>query len=155
AAGMPPVEETGATFAENATLKARTAARHFEAWALADDSGLEVDALGGEPGIFSARYGGDAARTHADRNRLPLDRRHATPDGPRRGRSRPAMPSAAPDGRVWTGEGVCDGLITREPRGAGGFGYDPLFFLPAYGQTMAELPPAIKNRISHRALALA
>jgi XTP/dITP diphosphohydrolase len=151
---LPEVDETGATFAENATLKVRAAVAHSGCWALADDSGLEVDALHGQPGVYSARYGGEQARSDADRNMLLLEALDAVADELRTARFRAAIAVAAPDGRLWVCEGICDGVILREPRGSGGFGYDPLFFLPAYGQTMAELPPAIKNTISHRARAL-
>jgi XTP/dITP diphosphohydrolase len=153
AGDMPEVEETGATFAENAARKARAAAAQFDAWALADDSGLEVDALDGGPGIYSARYGGLA--TDAARNALLLEGLRDVSDERRAARFRAAVAVAAPDGRVWIREGACEGVITRAPRGAGGFGYDPLFFLPEFGKTMAELPPEVKNRISHRARALA
>lgn len=153
-AGLAEVDETGTTFAENATLKARAAAAHFGGWALADDSGLEVDALDGQPGIHSARYGGAEARSDAARNALLLQALLDVPDERRTARFRAALAIAAPDGRIWICEGICDGILLREPRGSGGFGYDPLFYLPAYGQTMAELPPAIKNTISHRARAL-
>jgi XTP/dITP diphosphohydrolase len=153
AAEMDDVAETGTTFEENAALKARAAARHFGQWALADDSGLEVDALDGAPGIYSARYGGRP--TDAARNELLLEHLAGVPDAARAARFRAAAALAAPDGRVWVREGACEGRIARAPRGEGGFGYDPLFYLPEYGCTMAELPPATKNRISHRARALA
>lgn len=152
-ADLPAVEETGSTFADNAALKARAAVARFGAWALADDSGLEVDALGGAPGIHSARYGSPGAQSDADRNALLLEALREVADEARTARFRAAVAIAAPDGRVWLCEGICDGIVLREPRGSGGFGYDPLFLLPAYGQTMAELPAAIKNRVSHRARA--
>lgn len=151
---MPEVAETGTTFSENAELKAREAAAWGGDWALADDSGLEVDALGGGPGVHSNRFAGEST-TEEDRNEALLRLMDGVPDGHRTARYRAAVALAAPDGRVWITEGTCEGVILREGRGSGGFGYDPLFFLPEYGCTMAELPPEEKNRISHRARALA
>lgn len=147
----PDVEESGSTFAENARLKAVSAARFSKHWALADDSGLEVDALEGSPGIRSARYaGGDGAN-----NEKVLRELREVPDAKRTARFRAAMALAAPDGTILAeSEGSVEGLITHEPRGSAGFGYDPLFLLPEFGQTMAELGLEIKNRISHRAVAL-
>ncbi|HKS16737.1 MAG TPA: RdgB/HAM1 family non-canonical purine NTP pyrophosphatase, partial [Planctomycetota bacterium] len=132
----PEVDETGSTFVENARLKARAVARHTKLWALADDSGLEVDALGGRPGIRSARYaGGDGAN-----NEKVLKEMEAIPDAKRTARFRAAMVLAAPDGALLAEtEGAVEGLIAREPRGTSGFGYDPLFLVPEFGQTMAEL----------------
>ncbi len=152
---LPEVEETGTSFVEIAVLKARAAAEHSGAWALADDSGLEVDALGGDPGILSARYGAPAARTDAERCALLLRRLEGVPGGGRAARFRAAVAVAAPDGRIWVVEGRCEGRIATALRGSGGFGYDPLFLLPELGLTMAELPAEIKNRISHRGRALA
>src|SRR5438874_9160999 len=133
AAEMPEVAETGTTFEENAALKARAAARYFGEWALADDSGLEVDALGGEPGLYSARVPTEWAiggrPTDAARNELLLERLASVPDAARAARFRAVAALAAPDGRVWVREGACEGRIARAPRGAGGFGYDPLFYL--------------------------
>jgi XTP/dITP diphosphohydrolase len=151
---MPEVEETGSTFAENAELKAREAAAWAGRWALADDSGLEVDALGGRPGIHSNRFAGENT-TEEQRNQRLLELLEGVPPAARTARYRAAVAVAAPDGRVWVSEGACEGLIVEEPRGEGGFGYDPHFFLPDYGKTMAELDLAVKNRISHRARALA
>ena len=147
----PAVEETGSTFVENARLKARAVAKHTKLWALADDSGIEVDALGGRPGILSARYaGGDGAN-----NERVLREMAAIPDAKRTARFRAAMVLAAPDGAILAEtEGAVEGLIAREARGTSGFGYDPLFLVPEFGQTMAELGLEIKNRISHRSLAL-
>ncbi len=152
--GMPDVEETGATFAENAELKARAAAAWSGSWALADDSGLEVDALGGRPGVHSNRFAGEGT-TEADRNRALLELLAAVPPSERTARYRAAVAVASPDGRVWVTEGACEGIVCDEPRGDQGFGYDPHFFLPDHGRTMAEIDPALKNRISHRARALA
>jgi XTP/dITP diphosphohydrolase len=154
AEGMPEVEETGATFAQNAELKARAATEWSGEWALADDSGLEVDALGGGPGVHSNRFAGPNT-TEADRNRFLLELLASTPPELRTARYRAAVAIAAPDGRIWVVEAACEGRIVAEPRGVHGFGYDPHFFLPEYGKTMAELDPAVKNRISHRGKALA
>lgn len=154
AEAMPDVEETGQTFAENAELKARAAAEWSGRWALSDDSGLEVDALGGGPGVYSNRFAGENT-TEEQRNRRLLELLEGIPPERRTARYRAAVAIAAPDGRVWISEGACEGVILDAPRGENGFGYDPLFFVPEYGQTMAELDPRTKNRISHRARALA
>lgn len=151
--GMPDVEETGSTFAENAELKARAAAAWSGQWAVADDSGLEVDALGGKPGVYSNRFAGPNT-TETQRNHALLGLLEGVPAEVRTARYRAVVAIAAPDGRVWLSEGTCEGLIVDEPRGTGGFGYDPHFYLPEYGCTMAELDPAVKNRISHRGRAL-
>lgn len=146
------VEETGATFRENAVLKARAAAQATGEWAMADDSGLEVDALGGRPGVWSARYAGERA-TDAENNRKLLEELRGTKD--RRARYRAVVVLVRPDGSVAaTSEGVCEGEILHEPRGTGGFGYDPLFLVAQFGATMAEVPLEQKNGISHRANAI-
>jgi len=154
AEGMPEVDETGATFAENAELKARAAAEWSGEWALADDSGLEVDALGGAPGVHSNRFAGENT-TEQDRNRRLIELLRGVPAEHRTARYRAAVALAAPDGRVWVTEGACEGRIVDTPAGEHGFGYDPHFWLPDYDKTMAQLDPALKNRISHRARALA
>lgn len=146
------VEETGSSFAENARLKALAYARESKLLTLADDSGLEVDALGGEPGIYSKRYAGDDA-TDAKRINFLLHRMKDVPMEARLARFRCVIAIAAPDGQVWESEGTAEGDILFEPRGANGFGYDPVFYFPRLGKTMAELPPAQKNKISHRARA--
>jgi XTP/dITP diphosphohydrolase len=151
---MPEVEETGATFAENAELKARAAAEWSGCWSLADDSGLEVDALNGAPGVHSNRFAGEGT-TEADRNRRLLELLRNVPPPERTARYRAVIAVAAPDGKVWLFEGACEGRIMEEARGEHGFGYDPHFYLPEHGRTMAELDPAVKNRISHRGRALA
>ena len=151
---MPEVDETGSTFAENAELKARAAAAWSREWALADDSGLEVDALNGAPGVHSNRYWGENS-TEESRNRSLLEALAGVPAERRTARYRAAVAVAAPDGRIWVTEGECEGVIVDTPRGEHGFGYDPHFFLPEHGRTMAEIDPALKNRISHRARALA
>jgi XTP/dITP diphosphohydrolase len=146
------VDETGSTYVENALLKARSYAQQAQTLTLADDSGLEVDALGGEPGVQSARYGGPGA-SDEDRYRLLLQRLAGVPEEERTARFRCVIALVWPDGREELVEGTCEGLITREPRGSHGFGYDPVFFVPELGRTMAELPSEIKNCISHRARA--
>jgi XTP/dITP diphosphohydrolase len=146
------VEETGTTFQENAVLKARAYAQASGLWTWADDSGLEVDALGGEPGVRSARFGAPAAGSDQDRYRLLLDRLAGTPPDARSARFRCVIAIVTPDGQVHTREATCEGRIALAPRGSNGFGYDPVFLVAeaGYGQTMAELSPDDKNRISHR-----
>lgn len=148
------IEETGATFAENARLKAEAYAKMSRLWTLADDSGLEVDALAGAPGVHSARYAGPEA-TDQDRYRLLLAQLREVPWEKRTARFRCVIALASPDGYLWFTEGTCEGVIAYEPHGVHGFGYDPVFYLPEMGRTMAELPPEVKNRISHRARAAA
>lgn len=152
-APIPDVEEDGATFEENALKKARETARLTGIPAMADDSGLEVDALGGEPGIYSARYGGEGA-TDLDRNRLVLEKMQGIPDGKRTARFICVIAIVIPGGEERLARGTCEGEISREMRGDHGFGYDPVFYLPDRGATMAEIPLIEKNIISHRARAL-
>jgi XTP/dITP diphosphohydrolase len=156
---LPEIPEEGATFAENAATKAREVARLTGYPALADDSGLAVDALNGAPGVFSARYAADrtspAAPTDPDNWRKLLDEMAQVPPGSRGARFVCEIAVAAPDGRLWRAHGECRGEIAAESRGNQGFGYDPVFFVPSYQATMAELGPEVKNRISHRARALA
>jgi XTP/dITP diphosphohydrolase len=156
---LPEVPETGATFADNAALKAQEVARLTGWAALADDSGLEVEALGGRPGVFSARYAQDRTAPDlpgdADNWRKLLDEMQAVPWERRQARFVCEIVLALPDGRRWRAHGECGGVIALEPRGKQGFGYDPVFWVPEYGRTMAELGPQVKNRISHRARALA
>jgi XTP/dITP diphosphohydrolase len=146
-------EETGATYAENARLKARAAARATGLSAIGDDSGLEVDALGGAPGVHSARYGGpgldDAGRTA----RL-LAALRDVPDVRRTARFRCVLALVGPDRTERVVEGTAEGVITREPRGTGGFGYDPVFFYPPLGRTFAELAADEKSRVDHRGAAV-
>ena len=146
------VEETGTTFAENACLKAETYARLAGLWTWADDSGLEVDALDGRPGVYSARYGGPGL-SDADRYRRLLGELQGIPPERRTARFRCVVAIATPGGPIYTTEAAVEGMIIDEPRGDFGFGYDPVFFVPDHQRTMAELAPAIKNRISHRAVA--
>ncbi|MEJ5198331.1 MAG: XTP/dITP diphosphatase [Anaerolineae bacterium] len=143
------VDETGQTFTENAQLKALTYARVSGLWTWADDSGLEVDALNGAPGIHSARYAG-AGATDADRYRKLLDALAGVPWDRRTARFRCVVALATPEGQVRFAEGVCEGVIAFGPTGSNGFGYDPVFYLPDRGMTMAQLPPEVKNEISHR-----
>lgn len=146
------VEETGATLEENATLKAETYARMSGLPTLADDSGLEVDALGGEPGPLSARYAGEGA---SDRQRIAflLEKLENTSESPWNARFRCVIAIAWPSEPTELHSGTCLGRIVRQPRGSSGFGYDPVFLLQDIGKTMAELSPEDKNRISHRSVA--
>jgi XTP/dITP diphosphohydrolase len=154
AAGLPEPVEDGETFADNARIKAIYYARAAGRWTLADDSGLEVDALGGEPGVRSARYagaGGTRGERDAANNRKLLAALDAVPDAQRTARFVCAMCLADPEGRVVAEtRGTVEGVIGREPRGHNGFGYDPLFGLPHLGCTSAELPTDQKNALSHR-----
>lgn len=147
--GAPEVIEDGATFEENAATKARAIAAWSGLPAVADDSGLEVDAIGGAPGVRSARFAGDGA-TDAENNAKLLRMMANVPPERRTARFVSVIAVATPDGKVSTVRGTCEGIIGREPRGAGGFGYDPLFIVPEYGLTFAEMDLATKNRISHR-----
>jgi XTP/dITP diphosphohydrolase len=149
---LEEVEEAGETFSQNAILKAEGYARISGLLTLADDSGLEVDALDGEPGVHSARYAGPQA-TDEDRYQLLLERMRDAPWEERRARFRCVIAVAEPEGGVWTTEGTCEGVITLAPKGEHGFGYDPIFYLPDQEQTMAQLAPEVKNRMSHRARA--
>jgi XTP/dITP diphosphohydrolase len=142
-------EENYNTLEENARHKAAFYAELGGLLTLADDSGLEVDALHGEPGVRSSRYAGDNA-TDADRVNFLLNKLKDIPQQERTARFRCVIAVARPGGPVETVEGICDGYIASEPRGTNGFGYDPVFYLPDYGKTIAELPPEFKNRISHR-----
>jgi len=146
------VEETGTTYADNALLKARAYASIAGLATLADDSGLEVDALNGAPGVYSARYGGEGLDDEA-RYRLLLQELKGVPEKARTARFRCVIALVWPDGREDIVEGVCEGRIAREPHGENGFGYDPVFYVPKEGYCMAELPQEVKNRISHRARA--
>jgi len=149
------VDESGATFEENARIKALAYARASGLLTLADDSGLEVDALGGAPGVCSARYAGPGA-SDADRYRKLLGVLADVPAEQRSARFRCVVVVARPGGTIHTAEGTCEGEIGFAPRGDHGFGYDPIFVVAGYGgQTMAELPPDVKNEISHRARAVA
>jgi XTP/dITP diphosphohydrolase len=149
------VPETAETFACNARLKARGYAAQTGLWTLADDSGLAVDALNGAPGVYSARYGG-AGLTAADRVQFLLKELKDTPENERRARFVCVVMLANPAGEIiFTAEGVCAGRLAFAPRGAGGFGYDPIFLPDGYTQTFGEIPAGVKNTFSHRARALA
>ena len=147
------VEETGETFEANAILKASTYARLSGLPTLADDSGLEVDALGGEPGVRSARYAGDDA-TDADRVAFLLGRLQNEGVGPWPARFRCVIAIAWRHDRIELHEGVCEGMVIDSPRGSNGFGYDPVFLIPGLGRTMAELSQYEKSRVSHRGMAV-
>ena len=152
-ADLPEVEEDGETFAENARKKAVTVSQLTGRLTLADDSGLEVMHLGGAPGVRSARYAGATADDAAN-NRKLLAALAGVPRTGRRGAFVCAMALCGPAGDCRFFSGRLEGILDEEPRGDGGFGYDPLFLVPEYGKTLAELPLEIKNRISHRGQAL-
>lgn len=143
------VEETGTTFAENAILKARAYAQMSGLLTWSDDSGLEVDALDGRPGVYSARYGGPGL-TPRDRYLLLLEELRAYPQASRTARFRCVVALVLPNGNVHTIDDTLEGIITHQPAGEYGFGYDPVFYLPEYQATLAELSSEIKNQISHR-----
>ncbi len=152
---VPEAEETGLTFVENAILKARNAARHARLPALADDSGLEVDALNGAPGIYSARYAGPGASDGENLEKL-LSMLNGVPDERRSARFQCVLVYLrhALDPTPLICQGTWEGRILTAPRGTGGFGYDPVFFVPDQGRASAELPPEVKNTLSHRGQAL-
>lgn len=151
--GAPPVVEDGDTFLANARKKAHETARWSGQLTLADDSGIVVDALGGRPGVHSARYAGENA-TDEDNRRLLLEELSGVPDEKRGAAFVCVLVLAHPDGREMVAEGRIEGRITGEARGSNGFGYDPLFLIPSLGKTTAELPMTEKNALSHRGLAL-
>lgn len=139
------IEETGQTFLENACLKASQVAQALGEWAIADDSGLAVDALGGAPGIYSARYG------KSDHDRITRLLAELGESTDRQAQFVCAVAVARPDGAIVVQtEGICPGEILLAPRGTGGFGYDPIFYVPESGMTFAEMPPEVKNAVSHR-----
>ncbi len=146
------VEETGSTFSENALLKAQTYAQLSGLLTWADDSGLVVDALHGWPGVHSARHAGPHA-TDADRIDILLQKLRGVPPENRTAAFFCVVAIATPDGRAWTTEGTCSGVIIDKPVGSKGFGYDPVFFVPPLGQTFAQMTPTQKNAISHRGIA--
>ena len=147
-------DETGTTYAENALVKARTAAEITGELALGDDSGLEVDALDGAPGLYTARFGGAGLDDRA-RWELLLKRLDGVPAARRTARFRCVIALAGPGRQGRVVEGVAEGMIAESPRGTGGFGYDPVFFYPPLGRTFGELSDEVKARVSHRGLALA
>jgi XTP/dITP diphosphohydrolase len=148
------VDETGATFEANAILKAERYRDLSGLLTLADDSGLEVDGLGGQPGVHSKRWAGDEA-TDEDRNAFLLERLAGLADGERMARYRCVIALAEPGCKTVTVEGSCQGQIAATPSGTHGFGYDPLFFVPELGETFGEVTPEVKNRLSHRGRAAA
>ena len=152
-AKLPDVDETGRTYLDNARLKARAAAAATGEAALADDSGIEVDALGGAPGYRSARYAGERATDRANLEAL-LRALAGIPRGGRTARYRAVAVLAGTDAEPIEAEGTCEGIIGTTPRGSGGFGYDPIFEPVGWDRTMAELTPQEKDRISHRGRAL-
>lgn len=147
------VEETGSTFKENAILKAEAVSKAFGRMVIADDSGLIIDALGGKPGIYSARYAGEEKNDQKNMDKV-LDELESIPDDKRQARFYCALAIAAPGKRTETVSGTCEGRILREKRGTYGFGYDPIFYSEEKGKAMAELMPEEKSEISHRANAL-
>ena len=151
--GLPEVEEDGATFEENAIKKARSAALFTGLPVLADDSGLSVDFLDGRPGVYSARFAGEGA-SDADNNALLLRELAGVPQEQRGAAFHCVIALCQPDGSCQSFDGSLSGAILEVPRGDGGFGYDPLFLVPEYGQTFSELPLEIKNVISHRGRAM-
>lgn len=151
---LPHVEEDGETFADNAVKKARSAAVATGKVVIADDSGLVVDALGGLPGVRSARFAGEAADDEKNNAKL-LHEMTGMPAERRTGAFRCVIALCSPTGECLTFDGELKGSILDAPRGDGGFGYDPLFYVQEYGQTLAELPLAVKNAISHRGKAFA
>lgn len=147
------IEEYGTTFEENAMIKAKELYRLTGEMVMADDSGLEVDYLNGAPGIYSARFAGEGA-TDEDKNKKLLELLEGVPFEKRSARFVCVIAVVFPDGRSFTVKGTCDGYIGFAPQGTNGFGYDPLFFLPEYNMTTAQLDPDEKNKISHRGKAL-
>ena len=148
------VEETGSTFEENSFLKAEAVMKATGLPALADDSGICVDALGGEPGIYSARYGFDDSLDDFGRLQLLLRNTENVPDGHRQAQFVCVITFVTPDGKVIQARGEIHGELLRAPFGEGGFGYDPIFYYPPFGKSLAQVSPAEKNSVSHRANAL-
>ena len=148
------VEETGTTFEENSFLKAEAVMKATGLPALADDSGIAVDALNGEPGIYSARYGFDDSLDDWGRLELLLKNTEQVPDGQRQAQFVCVITMVTPEGQCIQARGEIHGELTREPRGENGFGYDPIFYYPPMGMTTAEMPGEAKNQVSHRGNAL-
>ena len=148
------VEETGTTFEENSFLKAEAVMKATGLPALADDSGIAVDALNGEPGVYSARYGFDESLDDWGRLELLLKNTEQVPDGQRQAQFVCVITMVTPDGKTIQARGEIHGELTREPRGENGFGYDPIFYYPPYGKTTAQMEPEEKNAVSHRGNAL-
>jgi len=148
------VEETGTTFEENSLIKAFAVMEATGLPALADDSGIAVDALNGEPGVYSARYGFDESLDDWGRMMLLLRNTEHVPDGQRQAKFVCVISFITPEGKIIQARGEIHGELTREPRGENGFGYDPIFYYPPFGQTTAEIPAELKNQVSHRGNAL-
>ena len=148
------VEETGTTFEENSLIKAKAVMEATGLPALADDSGIAVDALNGEPGVYSARYGFDESLDDWGRMMLLLKNTEHVPEGQRQAKFVCVISFVTPDGKTIQARGEIHGELTREPRGENGFGYDPIFYYPPFGQTTAEIPAEQKNAVSHRGNAL-
>ena len=148
------VEENGTTFEENSFIKAEAVMKATGLPSLADDSGIAVDALGGAPGVFSARYGGDPSMTDHDRKMLLLKNTEHVPDGQRQAQFVCVITMVTPEGEVIQARGEIHGELTREPKGENGFGYDPIFYYPPAGMTTAEMPSEEKHKVSHRGNAL-
>ena len=148
------VEETGTTFEENSLIKAKAVMEATGFPAIADDSGIAVDALNGEPGIYSARYGFDDTLDDWGRLQLLLKNMENVPDGQRQGKFVCVITFITPDGEIIQARGEVHGEILREARGKNGFGYDPIFYYPPFGKTLAQIPAEDKNRVSHRGQAL-
>ncbi len=151
---IPPVDETGETFIENAHLKAKAAVEATGLISIADDGGLSIDALGGSPGVKSHRFMGEETPFDIKMNRI-LEIMQDRPEAERTARFVSAVVIAAPDGRTWECVGTCEGLIAQTQKGEHGFGYDPIFFLPEQRRHLAELIPAEKHQVSHRGKSLA
>ena len=148
------VEETGTTFEENSLIKAEAVMKATGLPAMADDSGIAVDALNGAPGVYSARYGGDPSLSDHDRKMLLLKNTEHVPDGSRQAQFVCVITMVNPDGEVIQARGEIHGELTREPRGENGFGYDPIFYYPPAGMTTAEMSSEEKHKVSHRGNAL-
>lgn len=149
----PVTVEDGATIEENASKKAKEVAEFFKKWAIADDSGLEVDYLNGKPGVYSARYAGENC-SYDDNNKKLLEELKNVPEEKRTAKFRAVIAVASPEGKIFLADGKIFGTIREHTAGTEGFGYDPVFYIPQYGKTFAELGYEIKNSISHRAKAL-
>lgn len=145
----PEPEETGTTYAENAAIKSESAAKVTGEWALADDAGLEIDALGGQPGLYSKRFAGEDT-SFPEKMAKILEMMIETPEGDRRARFRCCVALSSPESPTQVFEATCEGRIAHEPSGSGGFGYDPIFYLPERGCAMADLTPEEKHSVSHR-----
>ena len=148
------VEENGTTFEENSFIKAEAVMKATGLPAMADDSGIAVDALNGEPGVYSARYGGDPSMTDHDRKMLLLKNTEHVPDGQRQAQFVCVITMVTPEGEVIQARGEIHGELTREPKGGNGFGYDPIFYYPPAGMTTAEMSSEEKHKVSHRGNAL-